>query len=381
MADGDTSHADLRRTPLFALHQALGARMVPFAGWEMPVQYPMGVLREHLHTRAAAGLFDVSHMGQVILRHPGGAAGAAAALERLCPQDFVALAEGRQRYGLFTSAAGGILDDLMVANFGDHLFLVVNAANAEADVAHLRAGLADCTVEPLTDRALLALQGPGAEAALATLAPGVAGMRFMDARSVAVPGGEIRVSRSGYNGEDGFEISLPAAEAEGFARALLDQPGVAPIGLGARDSLRLEAGLCLHGSDIGPDTSPAEADLVWAIQKVRRSGGARAGGFPGADRVLREIAHGAPRTRVGLRPEGRAPMRAGTALFAGETGGEPVGHVTSGGFGPSVDAPIAMGYVASAHAAPGTPLWGEVRGRRLPVTVSPLPFHPHAYRR
>ncbi len=219
MADGNTSHADLRRTPLFALHQALGARMVPFAGWEMPVQYPMGVLREHLHTRTAAGLFDVSHMGQVILRHPGGAPGAAAALERLCPQDFGALAEGRQRYGLFTSAAGGILDDLMVANFGDHLFLVVNAANADADVAHLRAGLPDCTVEPLTDRALIALQGPGAEAALAALAPGVAGMRFMDARIVAVPGGEIRVSRSGYTGEDGFEISLPAAEAEGFARA------------------------------------------------------------------------------------------------------------------------------------------------------------------
>jgi aminomethyltransferase len=236
-------------------------------------------------------------------------------------------------------------------------------------------------VDHLTNRALIALQGPGAEAALVALAPGMAGMRFMDVRTVCLAGGEIRVSRSGYTGEDGFEISLPAAEAEGFARALLDQPGVAPIGLGARDSLRLEAGLCLHGADIGPDTSPVEADLVWAIQKARRPGGARAGGFPGAERVLHEIAHGAPRTRVGLRPDGRAPMRAGTALFAAEVRGEAIGHVTSGGFGPSVDAPVAMGYVAIAHAAPGTPLWGEVRGRRLPVTVSPLPFHPHAYRR
>ena len=360
---------ELRRTPLYDLHIELGARMVPFAGWEMPVQYPMGVLGEHLHTRKAAGLFDVSHMGQVILRGED----AAQALERLVPADIMGLAQGRQRYGLFTNDKGGILDDLMVAAKGDHLLLVVNASRAEADIAHMTgAGLIP---EVVTDRALLALQGPGAEAALEALVPGVAAMRFMDHRVF----GDIWVSRSGYTGEDGFEVSVPEAQAEGFARKLLAQPGVAPIGLGARDSLRLEAGLCLYGHDIDTTTSPVEANLVWAIQKARKAGGAREGGFPGAARILKELAEGPARLRVGLKPEGRAPMREGVELFAED--GTPVGRVTSGGFGPSVNAPIAMGYVARAHANPGTTLMGEVRGKRLPVTVSDLPFLPNTYKR
>ncbi|MCR8726747.1 glycine cleavage system aminomethyltransferase GcvT [Frigidibacter sp. ROC022] len=363
----------LLQTPLYDLHLELGAKMVPFAGYAMPVQYPAGVMAEHLHTRARAGLFDVSHMGQVILR----GAEPAAALERLVPVDVIGLREGRQRYGLFTAPEGGILDDLMIANRGDHLFLVVNAACKAADVAHMRAGLPGVTVEYLEDRALLALQGPGAEAALEPLVPGVAAMKFMD---VAIFG-DIWVSRSGYTGEDGYEISVPAAQATGFARKLLAAEGVMPIGLGARDSLRLEAGLCLYGNDIDTGTTPVEAALEWAVQKVRRSGGARAGGFPGAERILPEFETGAPRRRVGLLPEGRAPMRAGTAIFAAESGGEPIGAVTSGAYGPSIERPMSMGYVTSAHAAEGTALWGEVRGRRLPVTVAPLPFRPATYKR
>jgi aminomethyltransferase len=368
----------LRRTPLYDLHHALGAKMVPFAGYEMPVQYPAGVMAEHLHTRSAAGLFDVSHMGQVILRGPD----VAEALERLVPVDVVGLKEGRQRYGLFTDDKGGILDDLMIANRGDHLFLVVNAACKEADVAHMRAGLPGVEVEFLDDRALLALQGPLAEAALEPLLPGVAAMKFMD---VAIfrdtPFGEVWVSRSGYSGEDGFEISVADASAEDFARKLLAAEGVMPIGLGARDSLRLEAGLCLYGSDLDTGTTPVEGALDWAIQKVRRSGGARAGGFPGADRILAQFDSGAPRRRVGLLPGGRAPMRAGTPLFAAETGGAAIGHVTSGAYGPSIERPMSMGYVATDHAADGTALWGEVRGKRLPVTVSPMPFQPTTYKR
>jgi len=374
-AMADLEEADLLHLGLEALHEELGGKMVPFAGYLMPVQYPDGVLKEHLHTRTAAGLFDVSHMGQVILRSKGTMEALKLAFEALMPVDVLGLAEGRQRYGLFTNDAGGILDDLMFTNRGDHLYVVVNAACKAADIAHMTAGMPGVSVEPVTDRALLALQGPGAEAALEAVVPGVAAMRFMDHRMF----GEIWVSRSGYTGEDGFEVSVPEAEAEGFARKLLAQPGVAPIGLGARDSLRLEAGLCLYGHDIDTTTSPVEANLVWAIQKSRKAGGAREGGFPGAARILRELAEGPERLRVGLRPEGRAPMREGVELFAAD--GTPVGHVTSGGFGPSVNAPIAMGYVARAHANLGTQLMGEVRGKRLPVTVSELPFQPTTYKR
>jgi aminomethyltransferase len=382
MADLDAP--ELLRLGLDGLHQELGGKMVPFAGYRMPVQYPDGVLKEHLHTRAAAGLFDVSHMGQVILRPKGKMEDLKLAFEALMPVDVLGLAEGRQRYGLFTNDGGGILDDLMFTNRGDHLYVVVNAACKAADIAHMTTGMPGVSVEPVTDRALLALQGPGAEAALAVLLQGVAEMRFMDHRVLHtwVPdwsGTEFWVSRSGYTGEDGFEISVPNGIADEFARALLMQPGVAPIGLGARDSLRLEAGLCLYGHDIDATTSPVEANLTWAIQKPRRAGGARESGFPGAARILRELAEGPERLRVGLRPEGRAPMREGVELFAAD--GTPVGRVTSGGFGPSVNAPIAMGYVARAHATIGAILLGEVRGKRLPVTVCEFPFHPTSYKR
>jgi aminomethyltransferase len=374
---------DLKRTGLYDLHLSLGAKMVPFAGYEMPVQYPMGVLREHLHTRAQAGLFDVSHMGQVMLRPASGNLDdAARALEALVPVDILGLKQGRQRYATFTSEAGGILDDLMVAHRGDHLFLVVNAARAEADLAHLRACLPDdIMIEPVSDRLLLALQGPGAEDALVAVAPAVRGMRFMDVAVLPSDFGELWISRSGYTGEDGFEISVPEARGRALAEALLAERGVAPVGLGARDSLRLEAGLCLYGADLDETTSPAEAALGWAIQKTRRRGGAREGGFPGAERILMELEEGPTRLRVGLLPEGRAPMRAGTELFADETGGAPAGVVTSGAFGPSIDRPVSMGYVVATYAALGTRLFGEVRGRRLPAIVSAMPFHPTTYKR
>lgn len=368
---------ELRRTPLYELHVDLGARMVGFAGYEMPVQYPMGVMKEHLHTRARAGLFDVSHMGQVILR----GADPAGALERLVPVALKSLAEGRQRYALFTNEEGGILDDLMVANRGDHLFLVVNAACKEADIAHLRTGLPGCEVEVIEDRALIALQGPSAEAALTRIAPEVADMLFMDVAIMGSAFGELWVSRSGYTGEDGFEVSVPQANARAFAEALLAMDEVEPIGLGARDSLRLEAGLCLYGNDIDTTTSPVEAALEWAVQKVRRTGGQREGGFPGARRILAEFRKGAGRRRVGLLPQTRAPMRAGTPLFATEDAAEPIGEVTSGAFGPSIEAPVSMGYVTTAHARTGTELFGEVRGKRHPVTVADMPFRPSTYKR
>jgi aminomethyltransferase len=373
----------LKHTPLHELHLARGGRMVPFAGYTMPVQYAAGVLREHLHTRAAAGLFDVSHMGQIALRpRSGRITDASLALERLVPQDIVALPPGRQRYAQFTSDDGGILDDLMVANFDSHLFLVVNAACKVADEAHLRAHLSDaCEVEVLSDRALIALQGPRAESVLATHCPEAAAMRFMDAAPRRVHGIACFVSRSGYTGEDGFEISVPAQHAEALAAALLGHDEVWPIGLGARDSLRLEAGLCLHGHDIDAGTTPVEAALQWSIQKSRRSGGARAGGFPGAGRVLAELERGPSRRRVGLKAEGRAPVREGTALFSDENAAEPIGVVTSGGFGPSVNAPVAMGYLPSARSAAGDLVFAAVRGQRMPLRVAPLPFVPHSYQR
>jgi len=379
----DSFTSSLRRTPLHALHVASGGKMVPFAGYDMPLQYAAGVLREHLHTRASAGLFDVSHMGQIVLRPKSGKLeDAARALERLVPQDILALAPGRQRYALFTNESGGILDDLMVANYGDHLFLVVNAACKAEDESHLRAHLSDvCAVESLPDRALLALQGPKAESVLTHFGDEIAAMQFMDAGAHRIGGIECLVSRSGYTGEDGFEISLPAEAAERLARELLAETDVLPIGLGARDSLRLEAGLCLYGHDIDTATTPVEAALEWSIQKSRRNGGARAGGFPGAEVILAQLEGGAARRRVGLRAEGRAPVREGAPLFADAISSETIGKVTSGGFGPSLNAPVAMGYPPSRHAETGALVFAEVRGARLPLRVSPMPFVPNAYKR
>lgn len=375
--------SELKRTPLHALHVASGGKMVPFAGYDMPVQYGTGVLREHLHTRTSAGLFDVSHMGQIALRPKSGKLeDAALALERLVPQDILAVAPGRQRYAQFTSQSGGILDDLMVANFGDYLFLVVNAACKAEDEAHLRARLSDvCVIEPLPDRALIALQGPRAESVLAKFCAEVPAMRFMDAGPRRVGGVECFVSRSGYTGEDGFEISVPAEAAERLAKDLLAESDVLPVGLGARDSLRLEAGLCLYGHDIDTSTTPVEGALEWSIQKSRRNGGIRAGGFPGAGLILAQLEQGAPRRRVGFRPEGRAPVREGAPLFADAASSEPIGAVTSGGFGPSLNAPVAMGYLPSSKAAPGGLVFAELRGQRLPLRIAPMPFVPNTYRR
>ena len=383
MPTQDALDRPLKQTPLHALHIARGGKMVPFAGYDMPVQFAPGVLKEHLHTRASAGLFDVSHMGQIALRPQSGKVeDAALALERLVPQDIVAIAPGRQRYAQFTNEAGGILDDLMVANVGDHLFLVVNASCKAEDEAHLRAHLSDvCIVEPLPDRALLALQGPKAEAVLACFCADAPAMRFMDAGPHRVMDIDCFVSRSGYTGEDGFEISMPADSAEALATALLDNSDVLPIGLGARDSLRLEAGLCLYGHDIDITTTPVEAALEWSVQKSRRTGGARAGGFPGAEIILAQFGKGAARRRVGLRPDGRAPVREGAALFADASSSEAIGAVTSGGFGPSLNAPMAMGYLPTAQATAGASVFAEVRGQRMPLKISPMPFIPNTYKR
>jgi aminomethyltransferase len=372
--------SDLLQTPLHQLHTALGAKMVPFAGYAMPVQYPMGVMQEHMHTRQKAGLFDVSHMGQVIIKCRDFAA-AATALETLVPVDILGLGKDRQRYGFLTNDAGGILDDLMLANRGDHIFMVVNAGCKAADIAYLTANLRDVTVTEITDRALLALQGPAAEAVLSALDPKAVQMRFMDVATLSLAGAECWVSRSGYTGEDGYEISVPVAQAEALANALLAHADVAPIGLGARDSLRLEGGLCLYGHDIDANTTPTQAALNWAIQKVRRTGGGRAGGFPGADLILAELTEGAAQKRVGLLPEGRAPMREGVALFAQSDDEVPIGKITSGGFGPTVGGPIAMGYVPSAQATIGTTLYGELRGKRLALRVTSLPFTPANFKR
>lgn len=372
--------SDLLQTPLHQLHVALGAKMVPFAGYAMPVQYPMGVMQEHMHTRQKAGLFDVSHMGQVIIKGTDYRV-AAAALEALVPVDILGLGQDRQRYGFLTNDAGGILDDLMLANRGDHIFMVVNAGCKAADIAYMNASLDDVTVTEITDRALLALQGPAAETVLSALDPKAASMRFMDVVTLSLAGAECWVSRSGYTGEDGYEISVPAAQAETLANELLAHEDVAPVGLGARDSLRLEGGLCLYGHDIDTETTPVQGALSWAIQKVRRAGGDRAGGFPGADVVLTELTSGAARERVGLLPEGRAPMREGVELFAQVDDETLIGKITSGGFGPTVGGPIAMGYVTKAQATVGTRVYGELRGKRLPLTVTSLPFTPANFKR
>ena len=382
MAEADATAA-LQHTPLHAAHLRLGARTVSFAGYEMPVQYPSGIINEHLHTRAAAGLFDVSHMGQIALRARSGRfEDAERAIETLVPADVLALPPGRQRYTLFTNAAGGVLDDLMVSNPGDRLRLVVNAARKAVDEAYLRERLAaDCLIEPLPSHALLALQGPQAESVLAALAPEIRAMRFMDVRSLSLLSQSCVVSRSGYTGEDGFEIGMRGEAAEALWDKLLRDPAVIPVGLGARDSLRLEAGLCLYGADLDESTTLVEAALEWTLPAVRRAGGARAGGFPGAEVTMQQLASGPARRRVGLRPEGRAPVRGGALLFAAEHDTAPAGHVSSGGFGPSLGAPLAMGHVAAGASKPGTRLFAEVRGKRLPVVVSSLPFVPTRYRR
>jgi aminomethyltransferase len=372
----DNTTQALARTPLYNLHLELGARMVPFAGYEMPVQYPTGVLKEHTHTRTQAGLFDVSHMGQVRLS----GAEAAAALETLVPVDIVDLPPNMQRYAMFTNEQGGILDDLMVSNAGDHLFVVVNAACKQQDVAHLRKHLAGrCQIEELADRALLALQGPAAAAVMARLAPETASMIFMNTGKVTLAGAECFISRSGYTGEDGFEISVPNDKAEEVARLLLAQPEVAPIGLGARDSLRLEAGLCLYGHDMDTSTTPVEASLAWALSKARRAEGARPGGYLGADVILSQLTEGVARKRVGLLVKDRIPVREGAELVDAE--GRMIGKVTSGGFGPTVGGPVAMGYVETAVAKIGTALQAIVRGKPVPVEVAKTPFTPQRYYR
>lgn len=373
--------SDMKKTPLHALHLSLGAKMAPFAGYEMPINYPLGVMKEHLHARAKAGLFDVSHMGQVIVK---GASyrDAALALEALIPVDVLGLGENRQRYGFLTNDAGGIEDDLMLANRGDHVFVVVNAACKVADIARMKAALEPgVTVTEVTNRALIALQGPAAEDVLSTLDSAAADMKFMDVATLNLNGIEAWVSRSGYTGEDGYEISVPESDAEEIAKTLLDHADVEAIGLGARDSLRLEAGLCLYGHDIDPTTTPVEGALTWAIQKVRRAGGDRVMGVPGAENILAQMAEGAPRKRVGLLPEGRAPMREGVPLFASEAADQPIGKITSGGFGPTVGAPVAMGYVEAAHANLGETVFGELRGKRQPLKVAKTPFTPANFKR
>jgi aminomethyltransferase len=375
------SDAPLLQTPLHALHLRLGARMVPFAGYAMPVQYPAGLIAEHKQCRESAALFDVSHMGQVKLI----GADAAAALETLVPVDVFDLGVGKQRYAFFTNATGGLLDDLMVVRptpevgFGD-LFLVVNAGCKDADIRHLTAHIGHrCQVVPMPERALLALQGPRAVDALARLNPAVQDLVFMTGGLFALAGAVCFVTRSGYTGEDGFEISVPAEAAEALAMSLLAHPAVKPAGLGARDTLRLEAGMCLYGHDIDERTSPVEAGLTWAIQKVRRPGGARAGGYPGADVIESHLAGAAPSKRVGLIGLERAPVREGTTIVDAQ--GHKLGTVTSGTLGPSVNQPVAMAYLPLDHAKPQLEVYAEVRGRRLPMRVSPMPFHPHSYKR
>ena len=377
MSDASTA-SELLNTPLHALHLELGARMVPFAGYSMPVQYPAGLMAEHHHTRTAAGLFDVSHMGQLRLVGPD----AAAAFETLMPVDVVGLGVNKQRYGLLLTEAGGIIDDLMFVNRGTDIFVIVNGACKHGDLAHIQSSIGKlCHVDAQFDRALLALQGPQAVTALKRLLPGVEQLVFMTGAPFTWAGADLYITRSGYTGEDGFEISLPALVATDFARALLAQPEVKPVGLGARNSLRLEAGLCLYGQDIDTTTTPVEAALNWAIQKVRRTGGARAGGFPGAARVLAQLdgTEPLPRKRVGLIALERVPVREHTELQS--TAGETIGEVTSGLLGPTAEKPVAMGYVNPAQAALGTRVNAIVRGKTVPMEVAAMPFVPNRYYR
>lgn len=364
--------AELKRTPLYKFHLEQGAKMVPFAGYEMPVQYAAGVMNEHRHTREKAGLFDVSHMGQLTLSGDD----IFERLERLMPVDVVNLPQGRQRYGLLTNVQGGIIDDVMFSKTQSAVSMVVNASRLAEDLAHLRDRLGEDAVTHHDDRALLALQGPRAEAALQRCGADVAQMRFMDVWPLTISGIPCHASRSGYTGEDGFEISCAGGDAAQLAMALCADENVMPIGLGARDSLRLEAGLCLYGNDIDDTTTPIEANLHWAIQKSRRSGG-----FLGDARILSQLADGPYRKRVGLRPSGRAPMRQGVILYAHEEGGQAIGAITSGGFGPSVEGPVAMGYVTQEFSAEGTQIFGDLRGKRLSLEVCATPFFPHRFKR
>jgi aminomethyltransferase len=367
-----TSAPAPRRTPLYELHVELGGKLVDFAGWSLPVQYPAGIMAEHRHCRTAAALFDVSHMCQVLIRGED----AAQALERLVPGDIAGLAEGDLRYTVFTNDRGGVLDDLIAGRVPDGLFVVANAARREADLAHMRQALEpEHPVEELEDRALLALQGPRAAEVLGRLSRGTSALTFMQTMTATLGGQSCRISRSGYTGEDGFEISVAAADATALARRLLAEPEVAPAGLGARDSLRLEAGLCLYGHELTPDTTPVEAGLGWTIARRRRS----ARDFPGANEILRQLADGPERKLVGIRPDNRAPAREGTAID--DPAGQRIGTVTSGGFGPTVGGPIALGYVRAEHAAPATPLQLLIRGKPHPAKVVALPFVPHRYQR
>lgn len=370
------SDEELLHTALFDLHVELGAKMVPFAGYSMPVQYPMGIVKEHLHTRSQAGLFDVSHMGQVRISGKN----AAVALEKLMPVDIVGLEPMKQRYALFTNEQGGVMDDLMVTNAQDHLFMVVNAACKEQDIQHMRDRIgSECDIEVLDDRALLALQGPEAGSVMARLASETTEMVFMTAASIEIDGIDCFITRSGYSGEDGFEISVHNDDAERLARTLLVQPEVESVGLGARDSLRLEAGLCLYGHDLDVQTTPVESSLLWALSKPRRAEGERPGGYPGADIIMAQISNGVSRKRVGLKAEGRLPVREGAPVMNAQY--EEVGIVTSGGFGPSVDGPVAMGYVKTDYAVVDTALFAQVRDKKIPVNVAKMPFVPQRYYR
>ena len=371
----------LRKTPLYALHLEFGAKLTEFAGYEMPVQYRLGILGEHQHTRKKAGLFDVSHMGQVILSGQSYEE-TALALEKVLPMDVLGLEIGRQRYGFLTTDEGGILDDLMFSNRGDHIFVVLNAACKDSDIKYLRSLLEpNISIKEIESRALIALQGPASEAVLGKYHPQIKNMKFMDVETLTIDGAECWISRSGYTGEDGFEISIPAEAAEPITRSILSNQNVEFIGLGARDSLRLEAGLCLYGHDIDQATTPVEASLTWAIQKARRSNGSRASGFIGSEIILKQLAGGTNKKRVGLLPQTRAPMREGVEIFATETSKEAIGKITSGGYGPTVGYPIAMGYIDSQYANSEDDLFGELRGKRVPVKVSNLPFVPLNFKR
>jgi aminomethyltransferase len=371
----------LRKTPLNALHREFGAKLTEFAGYEMPVQYRLGILGEHQHTRKKAGLFDVSHMGQVILSGQSYEE-TALALEKVLPMDVLGLEIGRQRYGFLTTDEGGILDDLMFSNRADHIFVVLNAACKDSDIKYLRSLLEpNISIKEIESRALIALQGPASEAVLGKYHPQIKNMKFMDVETLTIDGAECWISRSGYTGEDGFEISIPAEAAEPITRSILSNQNVEFIGLGARDSLRLEAGLCLYGHDIDQATTPVEASLTWAIQKARRSNGSRASGFIGSEIILKQLAGGTNKKRVGLLPQTRAPMREGVEIFATETSKEAIGKITSGGYGPTVGYPIAMGYINSEYANSEDDLFGELRGKRVPVKVSNLPFVPLNFKR
>lgn len=366
----------LLTTPLDALHRALGAKMVPFAGYDMPVQYPGGIIREHLHTRAAAGLFDVSHMGQVLIEGEG----AAAMLEKLVPVDVQGLGINRQTYALFTNEEGGVLDDLIITRWDEQrFFLVVNAGCKEQDIAHLRAHLEGQRLTVLAEQALLALQGPAAREVMRTLCPAAAELVFMQGCAATLDDTPVYITCSGYTGEDGFEISVPAAQAQTLARKLLQSEAVEPVGLGARDSLRLEAGLCLYGHELTADIDPVQAGLLWSISRIRRPGGERAGGFPGAAVIFQRMEDGSPLRRVGLTVDGKRPVRDGQAVL--DAGGRQVGSVCSACYGASVGGPIAMAYIERSLGEPGTALHVDVRGKLVPVTVTPMPFIPQRYYR